>query len=173
MCPRNPRSDLEAYTYFHVCARGNAKQEIFMDDTDRLRYLEMSERYRSQLQIDFFAYCLMSNHVHFLLKVHSIERLSKYIHALHSAYAMYFNLRYCRKGHLFEGRFQSWVIRDEDHFYSTKEYIENNPVKAGMILTAKKYQWGSAWSRKSIVTVLNSNSYVGTVPDIENKSKYI
>ena len=174
MCPRNPRSDLEAYTYFHVCARGNAKQRIFVEDEDRLRYLQMLERYRSRFLIEFFAYCLMSNHIHFLLKAHSIDRLSRYIHGLHSAYAMYFNLKYNRRGHLFEGRFRSWVIRDEGHFFLTKEYIENNPVKAGLISCGKKYPWGSVCGRRRrIITLSKVVSYIGTVPESENKTKYI
>lgn len=75
------------------------------------------------------------------------------MHALQVAYVVYFNRRHMRRGHLFESRFTSWVIKDEVHLFSTKEYIENNPVKAGLREEKETYKWSSATRDRSIVTL--------------------
>jgi hypothetical protein len=75
------------------------------------------------------------------------------MHALQVGYAVYFNHRYKRRGHLFESRFTSWVINNEIHLLSTKEYIEDNPVKAGLVLSRQAYLWSSASGDRSIVTI--------------------
>lgn len=73
--------------------------------------------------------------------------------ALQIAYVVYFSRRHERRGHLFEGRFTSWVIRDEAHLISTKDYIEDNPVKAGLANERETYKWSSALRDSSIVTL--------------------
>ena len=155
MAPRLARSELSTYTYFHVCSRGNGGQPIFNDDKDRSRYLVLLEKYRIKYGLEYFAYCLMNNHVHLLLLCPSIQILSKAIHAVHVAYVMYFNRRHERHGHLFQDRFISWVIKDEKHLREAKEYIENNPVKAGIALSKGSYLWSSANRDGSHITISN------------------
>jgi REP element-mobilizing transposase RayT len=75
------------------------------------------------------------------------------MHAIQVAYAMYFNLKYKRRGHLFQDRFSSWVIKDEHHLLATKEYIENNPIKAGITILKEDYPWSSAFRDGSVVTL--------------------
>lgn len=154
---RLPRFQLSTHTYFHVCARGNNSQNIFLDDQDRTRYLFLIEKYRAQHDLECFAYCLMTNHIHLLLLCPSIRKLSKTMHALQVAYVVYFNRRYQRRGHLFESRFTSWVIKDEAHLLSAKEYIEDNPVKAGLVNGRENYVWSSASRDRSTVTVSRIN----------------
>ena len=153
MSPRVSRSQLSTFTYFHVCSRGNAKQDVFSDDEDRLRYLFLLEKYSTQYHLECFAYCLMTNHIHLLFLAPSIRILSKTIHALHVAYVMYFNRRHERNGHLFQDRFSSWVIKDISHLITTKEYIENNPVKAGLVEAKEGYLWSSANRDGSRITL--------------------
>ena len=153
MSPRLTRSQLAIYTYFHVCARGNAGQDIFSDDQDRQKYLSLLERYRARYGLRCLAYCLMSNHIHVLFLVPSVRALSRTMHGLHLAYAMYFNRRYGRDGHLFQDRFSSWVVERGGYLLATKEYIENNPVKAGLTRTKHEYRWSSSTGDGSNVTV--------------------
>jgi len=153
MSPRLARSQLSTNTYFHVCARGNNRQSIFLDDGDRLRYLALLEKYRSRFNLRCFAYCLMTNHVHLLLLVPSLKILSKAIHGLHVAYVMYFNQRYERKGHLFQDRFVSWVIENGGHLITAKEYVEENPVKANLAASKEDYRWSSASRDGPFVTI--------------------
>ena len=153
MSPRLARSRLLTFDYFHICARGNNGQAVFADDKDRLRYLGLLEKYRLKFQLQYLAYCLMTNHVHLLLVSPSIQTLSKSMHAIHVAYVMYFNRRHERRGHLFQDRFVSWVIKGGDHLLEAKEYIENNPVKSHMVTTKEDYPWSSANRDGSYLTL--------------------
>lgn len=153
MSPRPARSQLSTYTYFHVCARGNGGQDIFLEDADKIRYLNLTEKYRARYGLNCFAYCLMTNHVHWLFRAPSIATLSKAMHGLHVAYVMAFNRRHQRNGHLFQDRFSSWVIEHEGHLTATKEYIESNPVRAKLVARNEEYQWSSAWGDGSVVTL--------------------
>lgn len=150
---RRARRNVATYTYFQVCVRGNNRQPIFLDDADRFHYLFLLEKYRARFGLVCFAFCLMTNHVHLLVLTPSIAILSKAMHALNSAYVKYFNRRHKRTGHLFEDRFESWVIRDEKHLLNTVEYIENNPVKEGMAPTASAYAWSSAAGDGCVVSL--------------------
>lgn len=151
--PRLSRSQLATFTYFHICSKGNGGQEIFYDDKDCFRYLCLIEKYRTKYNLRCFSYCLMPNHVHLLLLTPSIITLSKAIHAIHVSYVMYFNRRYERNGHLLQDRFASQVITDEKHLLSAKEYIENNPVKSGIVESKEDYRWSSARRDGSPVTI--------------------
>jgi REP element-mobilizing transposase RayT len=151
--PRLPRSELSTYTYFQICAKGNNGQELFLDDQDRTRYLSLIEKYRLQYDMPCFAYCLMTNHIHLLLRCPSVQTLSKIMQRIQIAYVVYFNRRHSRKGHLFQDRFESWVIKNEQHLFATKEYIENNPLRAGMVARNEDYAWSSSSRNGSLVTL--------------------
>ncbi len=153
MSPRRARSQLAIYAYFHVCAKGNGGQNLFLDDQDHLRYLHLAEKYRARYNLQIFAYCLMTNHVHWLIRSPSIALLSKAIHAFHVAYVRYFNRRHERTGHLFQDRFSSWVVQNQEHLNAAREYIEDNPVKAGMVKLRQDYRWSSANGDGSGVTL--------------------
>ncbi len=150
---RQPRSQLSIHSYFHVCVRGNNGQNLFHDDSDRTRYVFLIEKYRKQHGLLCYAYCLMTNHIHHLFLSPSVQKLSKAMHGLQLAYVVYFNHRHQRRGHLFESRFSSWVIKDNTHLLYTKEYIENNAVKAGMVDSNSEYPWSSAFRDRSAVTI--------------------
>ncbi len=150
---RMPRSNIATYTLFQVCVRGNNGQVIFLDEEDRFRYLTLVEKYRKRHQLECFAFCLMDTHAHWLFEAPTIRALSKAMHAINVAYAVYFNKKHGRSGHLFQGRFASWVILDEKHLNATVEYIENNPVTAGLAPVREAYRWSSASGDTSIVTL--------------------
>ena len=153
MTPRLSRFQLSTYTYFQICVRGNNGQNIFTSEKDFLRYLSLIEKYANRYSLQCFTFCLMDNHAHMLFRAPSTQILSKAMHAIQVAYAMYFNRKYHRRGHLFQDRFSSWVIKDEHHLFETKEYIENNPVKAGMVTQKEDYAWSSAFRDGSCVTL--------------------
>lgn len=150
---RTARSNLSTYTYFHICSRGNNSQDIFLNEKDYFHFLQLLKRYLSRFRLKCFAYCLMTNHIHLLLLASSIKTLSKAIHGINLSYVIYFNRQHQRSGHLFQDRFSSWVVLDQNHFLQTKEYIENNPVKAGMVRHKEDYPWSSAYGDGSGVTL--------------------
>jgi putative transposase len=141
--PRRPRSSLEG-TVFHIVCRGVAGQLIFDDDFDRRRFVwqlnEVSERFGWRV----IAWCLMGTHFHLVVEC-DVEQLSLALHRLNCLYAMYFNRRHKRRGHLFENRFSSWVVVDEAHLEATVGYVLENPVRAG--LCGQASEWGWSWPK--------------------------
>lgn len=92
--------------------------------------------------IQVHAYCLMKNHVHFLLR--SLRgRLSEFMQQLHGNYARYFNEKYSRVGHLFQGRFRSRLAASNEYLFEIGRYIHVNPVRAGMVRLPEQYRWSS------------------------------
>lgn len=152
--PRQSRSNLSIYTYFHVCARGNRGEPIFLEDEDYRYYLKVLEKSRRKSGLTCFAYCLMPNHLHLLFLCPSVRMLSKHMQSVHVSYARFFNQKYHVTGHLFQDRFSSWVIQNEGHLMSAKEYVENNPVAASLVNKKEEWKWGSASSGdESYVTI--------------------
>ncbi len=84
----------------------------------------------------------MSNHYHLLIET-TQENLSKYMKHLNASYAIWFNRKYSRSGHLRQGRFKSWYVTDESYLYTLIGYIENNPVKAGMVKKPGEYLYSA------------------------------
>lgn len=137
--PRSVRIKSLTDTY-HTMIRGVNKEVIFHDDDDRRKFLQILEYYLSKYNVEIFAYCLMDNHVHFLLK--SKENFNKFMQCLQTVYALYFNKKYKRIGHLFQDRFKSIPVEREKYLLECVRYIHQNPVKAN-ISTIEKYKWSS------------------------------
>ena len=129
-------------TLHHLIARGNERREVFRDDADREDYLERIARYRERFGFRLYAYCLMPNHVHLAVE-QGPASLSAFMHALQSSYTQYFNRRYGRAGHLFQGRYKSFLVDCDRYFLALVRYIHENPVKAGIVPEAHVYRWSS------------------------------
>lgn len=127
---------------YHICVRGNNRQDIFQDDIDRQQYLMRVRHYLERYKMHIYAYCLMTNHVH-LLVYDNGEDISKFMQGLSLSYVIYFNSRYARSGHLFQGRFTSVLIKSEAQLVQTAKYIHLNPVKAGIVNEVGQYRWSS------------------------------
>ena len=131
--------------YIHIITRGVNKQDIFLEKRDYRRFLDIMEKVLSRYHIDVVAFCLMSNHVHLLLydnKAENHDEVSAFMHDLLCLYAIYFNKRYERSGHLFQNRYTSRIIETKKYLMLCIRYIHNNPVKAG-ISGRYDYQWSS------------------------------
>ena len=137
--PRGPRWFLPNGVY-HVTARGTGGISIFMDDVDRAAFLHLLEQVRRRFRWSLSAYCLLGTHYHLVVET-ECERLSRGMHRLNGIYAQRFNRRHQRKGHLFEERFSSWVVRDELHLQATWRYVLANPVRAGLCRYAEDWPW--------------------------------
>ena len=139
--PRPLRSQLPDGTY-HVTARGVDGTAIFRDDHDREAYVARLERAARRYEWRVLAYCLMDNHVHLLVETRQ-QQLSSGMQYLHGAYAQRFNRRYNRTGHLFGGRFASFVVDTDEHLAAALDYIRNNPVRARLVEEATAYAWSA------------------------------
>ena len=127
--------------YAHIIVRGNGKQILFEDVSDYNYFLRSLDRYRDETGISLLAYCLMGNHVHLL--VHdSAGAAPLFMKKLCVSYAMYYNRKYSRTGHLFQDRYKSEAVQDDAYLLTVYRYILKNPEKAG-IAVAEKYPWSS------------------------------
>lgn len=135
------RSTADSQIY-HVTSRGVGKQIIFEDEADRKRYLNYLYKYVSaSANFEVIAWCLMSNHVHLLVRS-TLEELSATMHRVNTAYALSYNTRYKRVGPLFQGRFKSEPVDDDAYLLTVVRYIHQNPVKAGLTKDCS-YRWSS------------------------------
>lgn len=138
--PRTAREHSQ-FGYIHVICRGINKQVLFEEDRDYSFYLYLLEKYSRETGVTVNAYCLMDNHVHLLLC--DLDRcVATMMKKIGVAYAGYFNRKYERTGHLFQGRFHSVPIENEIALKTVFRYILQNPKKAG-ICNVDEYRWSS------------------------------
>jgi putative transposase len=128
---------------YHIFNRGNQKQKIFYDDSDYRLYLSRLEKYSNDLSFQVLSYCLMPNHVHLLLKQKGEKNPAKLISALHTSYAMIFNKKYGKVGHLFQGRYKQKIVAEDEYLFQAMSYIYLNPVVDGLVKTANEYKWSN------------------------------
>ena len=136
-----PRQARQKGEYLHIIVRGNGKQILFEDDSDRKTYLSLLQKYSAETGIDILAYCLMDNHVHLLVR-DAAGTVSVFMKKLGVSYVQFYNTKYERTGHLFQDRYKSEVIDNDSYLLTVYRYILNNPVKAG-ICSAEEYPWSS------------------------------
>jgi putative transposase len=127
---------------YHLTARGNARQTIFQDDTDRQTFLDILGRVIERYGWSCRAYCLMGNHYHLLLETPD-ARLSAGMQYLNGVYTQAFNRRHSQVGHLLQGRFKAILVEKDAYLLELARYIVLNPVRAGMVRTAKDWPWSS------------------------------
>jgi len=127
---------------YHILSRGNQRQVIFKDDQDRETFLEVLGKASMLFSIEIYAYVLMGNHYHILLKTKKAN-LSKTMQWVGSTYTRRFNLRYKQNGHLFQGRFKSILVENETYLLRLSYYIHRNPLRAGMVAHLVDYEWSS------------------------------
>lgn len=139
--PRKPRMKSKNGIY-HVMLRGANRQGIFHDDTDNLKFLEIFKRYKEKSGMNVYAWCLMNNHVHLLVREVD-EELSVTMKRIGVSYASYYNLKYKTTGHLFQDRFRSENVETRSYFLTVIRYIHQNPVKAGIVGRVSGWRWSS------------------------------
>jgi len=127
---------------YHVTSRGNARQNIYEDDTDRHRFLELLAREIHQHRWFCYAYCLMGNHYHLLIETPEAN-LRRGMARLNGMYSQWFNRRHLRVGHLFQGRYKTILVEKESHFLRLCRYVVLNPVRAGLVARVDQWEWSS------------------------------
>jgi len=123
-------------------SRGVGRGNIFLANDDYSRFLEYVERAREKFNLDIFAFVLMSNHYHILLRTNEAN-LSRAMQWIQTAYSIYYNRKHKRSGHLFQGRYKSVLVEKESYWHILSIYIHLNPVRAGMVKKLSEYKWSS------------------------------
>ena len=138
---RRPRVHYPGALY-HVISRGNQRQRVFKDDPDQRRFETLLSETVKGHALTLYAYVLMPNHFHLLLEV-SRAPLSKAMQSLLYRYTSYYNRRYRKIGHLFQGRYKAILCDRDSYLMELIRYIHLNPVRAGMVKKPKLYRWSS------------------------------
>lgn len=174
---RKPRLASETGVY-HVMLRGVNRQDIFECDKDYLKFLDLLRRAAYPRDDDnkplppnlvIYAYCLMPNHVHLLVKEVPRMLISDAMKSISVSYAWYFNHKYEHLGHLFQDRFRSEVVRDFEYFITLLRYIHQNPVAAMICSDVNHYRW-SSWCEYN--TTLPCDVHVCSASSVLQKIPY-
>lgn len=131
----------------HVVQRGSNQMPVFGDDEDREHFLGLLIHWTRKTNTRAWAYCLMDNHFHLLLVPEQPDSLSKCIHGSTCRYALDFNEKYGRSGRLWQNRYFSCPVDQEDYLWTVIRYIERNPVRAQIVARAEDWPWSSAAAR--------------------------
>lgn len=156
---------------YHTMLRGVNRQEIFLNDDDRLKFIQiLTQQLSPKDELGFplparcviYAYCLKPNHVHLLIR-ESSEMISETMKRIAQTYAQYFNWKHQRIGHLFQERFRSEPVNNMEYFVTLIRYIHQNPIAGGLTKTVADYIW-SSWheyiSQLSICPKICNTSHV-------------
>jgi len=127
---------------YHITSRGDARGNIFLDDTDRKMFMAFLENEVKQQRWICYAWCLMDNHYHLLIETPEAN-LSRGMQRLNGRYTQRFNRRHERVGHLFQGRYKAILVEKEAHLLELCRYIVLNPVRAGVVVSAEQWPWSS------------------------------
>ena len=151
----------------HVTQRGNRRQDVFFCDDDFQAYLDLLKQWCAKESVQVWAYCLMTNHVHLIVKPEQGSNLSRAIGETHRRYTRMINFRKRWRGYLWQGRFASFVM-DEPWLLQAVAYVEYNPVTAGMVARPWEYRWSSVHAHlagedpQGIVETASLRDLVGT-----------
>lgn len=126
----------------HIIFRGNRKQEIFRDEKDYLKFLELLKINKEKNKVRIYAYCLMKNHCHLLAETGDVH-ISRFMAQLLTNYVQYFNRRWGLIGHLLQDRYKSILVDKNSYLITLIRYIHLNPIKAGLCKNLSEYLWSS------------------------------
>lgn len=127
---------------YHLMERGVRRQSIFEEEMDYQIFLAILKRATEKYEAKVHAYCLMTNHIHLLLETGEYE-IGIIMQKIAGDYARTFNSKYGYRGHVFEDRYKSVIVKDDWYFLQTSRYIHLNPVRAKMVSCAEEYKWSS------------------------------
>ena len=129
--------------YYHVVFRGINRQHLFEEESDFLYFLESLKQLKAEMLFELHAYCLMSNHVHLLMREKQIGDISVIMKRLLTKYVMYFNRKYERSGALIASRYKSVPVEIDEYFVPLMYYIHQNPIRAGIVKKPEEYRFSS------------------------------
>ena len=140
--PRTARAAVGGFCY-HVLNRGNARAQVFHDDTDYRGFLELLETAGTRVPMRVLGFCLMPNHFHLVLWPRAEGDLSRYLHWLLTAQVRRYHRRYRSSGHVWQGRFKAFPIERDAHLLTVLRYVERNPLRAKLVRQAQNWPWSS------------------------------
>lgn len=129
--------------FYHIVVRGINHQHIFEDESDYLFFLEVLRKLKWELAFEMHAYCLLSNHIHLLLREKRLGDISVIMKRLLTKYVMWFNQKYQRSGVLIASRYKSIAVEVDEYFIPLQRYIHQNPMRGGLVRKMEDYSYSS------------------------------
>lgn len=170
--PRIPRIHFDG-ALFHAMSRGNGGQNIFLNDEDRQSFLRILRETKGRYPFKIYAYCLMPNHFHLLIRVGKFD-LPLIMQTILTRYATHFNIERRRKGHLFQSRYKAILCSDDPYLLTLIRYIHLNPVRAGLASDPKAWPWSGheeyLGSHSDLVETAFPLSMFSTTPEVARAS---
>ena len=144
--PRIARALVDNCCY-HLINRGNGRQRIFHKEGDYRAFIDLLLQARGKYGVSLLAWCLMPNHFHLLVQPTEADRLNKWMQWLMTTHVRRYHKHYGSSGHVWQGRYKSFIVQDDEHLLTVTRYIEGNPVRALLAPTAGQWPWSSHQGR--------------------------
>ena len=132
---------------YHIINRGNRREAVFHDKDDYDKFLNLLLVAKENYTFKIYAYCLMPNHYHLAIYTPIAESLSKAMQWIGTSYVRYYNKKYQISGHLWQGRYKSFIVQEENYLLALIKYVEANPLRARIVKDATHYKYSSAYNR--------------------------
>lgn len=156
--PRVARGLADGQIY-HIINRGNGRQQVFHTDGDYRAFAELMAEASDRYPVKVLAWCIMPNHFHLLVSPEKADDLSRWMQWFMTSHVRRYHRFYNSSGHIWQGRFKSFIVQEDAHLLTVMRYIEGNPVRAQIVSSAKDWNWSSHRSRMGI-----AESYIAKAP---------
>ena len=172
--PKFIRKNLTGKKYVHITTHGISEEYIYEDINEKRKIRKLILENQEKFNINVISFCIMSNHLHLLIKFNQPKDLSMYMHKINTIYAIYYNKKHNRTGYVYKDRFHSQIIKDIKHLQNAIVYIHNNPVKAKICNKVDEYEFSSYlnfWEEKQeeAINIFYSQDYYNK---IHNRNDY-
>jgi putative transposase len=150
---------------YHLINRGNGRQQVFHKEGDYSSFIDLLQHAREKFPVLLHAWCLMPNHFHLLVQPEQAEQLNKWMQWLMTSHVRRYHQHYGTSGHVWQGRYKSFIVQDNDHLLTVARYIEANPVRAGLAETAVQWPWSSHAARCIVTDGIHPDTLPISLPE--------
>jgi len=144
--PRVARGLADGLNY-HIINKGNGSQQVFHNDGDYRAFVDLMAEARERHPVKLMAWCLMPNHFHLLVSPERADDLSKWMQWFMTSHVRRHHRFHKSSGHVWQGRYKSFIVQEDNHLLTVARYIEGNPVQARLVPTAREWSWSSHRAR--------------------------
>jgi len=132
---------------YHILNRGNGKQDVFLKSEDYQSFVELLKESKERFSVKLYAYCVMPNHFHFVAECPKASEYSPWMQWLTTAHVRRYHKHYGGNGHIWQGRFKSFLIQRDEYLLMVMRYVEVNPLRAGLVDSSISWKWSSCAER--------------------------
>ncbi len=162
--PRIARALVDNCCY-HLTNRGNGRQQIFHKDEDYRAFIDLLLQARGKYGVKLLAWCLMPNHYHLLVQPAEADQLNKWMQWLMTTHVRRYHKHYGSSGHVWQGRYKSFIVQDDAHLLTVTRYIEGNPVRALLAPAVGQWPWSSYQGRNEATEELRPDPLPISLPE--------